>query len=162
MPRAPTFLPYLLSKGPKSPRDLLRIALEERGSGEVRSYRELLARVRAELAAGQISRETRDELGALTALIGRRLAPRQRADMTLKYSIPVSPGAVVGAALTGNVAALLPTATVEGEVSLDGVRDSLALRNRRKRYRQLLTRLVAAEATYHAIDRHLKQLWADA
>lgn len=160
--RAPTFLPYLLSKGPRSPRDLLRIALEERGSGEVRSYRELLARVRAELAAGQISRETRDELGALTALIGRRLAPRQRADMTLKYSIPVSPGAVVGAALSGNVAALLPTATVEGEVSLDGVRDSLALLNRRKRYRQLLTRLVAAEATYHAIDRHLKQLWADA
>ena len=55
--RAPTFLPYLLSKGPRSPRDLLRIALEERGSGEVRSYRELLARVRAELAAGQIARD---------------------------------------------------------------------------------------------------------
>jgi hypothetical protein len=162
VPRAPTFLPYLLSKQPDSPRALLRLALKMRTSDEVVAYRRLLADVRGELALGQISKETRDELGALTALIGRRLAPRQRADMTLRYSIPVSPGAVVGAALTGDVSALLPALTIEGEMSLDGVRDALALGNPRKRYRKLLTRLVAAEASYHAIDRHLKTLWAAA
>jgi len=55
---------------------------------------------------------------------------------------------------------VLPNVRLEGEVGLDGVRDALALRNPRRPYRKLLTRLVTEEATYHSIDRRLKNLWA--
>jgi hypothetical protein len=126
------------------------------------SYRDLLARVRANLAEGRIVKETRDELEGLADVIGRRLAPKQRAEMNLKYSIPLSPGAIVAAVATGNVAGVLPEARPEGEVPLDAVRDGLALNNPRRPYRKLLTRLITEEANYRAIDRSLKNLWASA
>lgn len=107
-------------------------------------------------------KETRDELEGLADVIGRRLAPKQRAEMNLKYSIPLSPGAIVAAVATGNVAGVLPEARLEGEVPLDAVRDGLALNNPRRPYRKLLTRLITEEANYRAIDRSLKNLWASA
>lgn len=160
--RAPTFLPYLLSKDPKSPQDLLRIALKERKSRDVLSYRELLARVRADLGNGRITKKTRDEIGGLADIIARKLAPKQRAAMRLKYSIPLSPAVLANAALTGGAAAALPNVALEGETDLNGVRDALALHNPKRPYRKLLTRLVTEEATYHSIDRRVKNLWAAA
>jgi hypothetical protein len=82
--------------------------------------------------------------------------------MRLKYSIPLSPGAVVGAAMTGDLSGMLPEVRLEGEAQLDRARDALALGNPKRPYRKLLTRLVSEEATYHAVDRHLKSLWAAA
>ena len=76
--KGPTFLPYLLSKGPKSPRELLTLALKERDKRLVRSYRDWRKRLLADLTNGRVRKATHDELTAIANEVQREAAATPR------------------------------------------------------------------------------------
>jgi hypothetical protein len=69
---APTFLPYLLAQEPRSPRHLLQLALRQRRSSLVRSYRDWWLRLLSDLANGRLRQSTRNELQAIAAETQRK------------------------------------------------------------------------------------------
>jgi hypothetical protein len=70
--KAPTFLPYLLSREPRNPGELMRLALKEREGGTVRSYREWRRELLADLADGRVRTRTRRDLRVIADEIHRR------------------------------------------------------------------------------------------
>ncbi|MGH2747985.1 MAG: hypothetical protein ACRDKB_08690 [Actinomycetota bacterium] len=154
--QAPTFLPYLLSKDPSSPRDLLRMALRERRGGLVRSYRDWRQRLLADLAKGRLRRSTRNELGAIADEIRR--SARGNATVKLHFSYAADWKALTTAVATGP-AGLLAGLKIEPEVDSKSLRFRLASVLPGRGYRKLLQRIVAAEDDYIDLDLALRDLW---
>jgi hypothetical protein len=154
--KAPTFLPYLLAKEPRSPRDLLRLALRERRGGLLRSYRDWRARVLSDLADGRVRRSTQNELKAIAAEIQRKASGDAAVSLHVSYAADWK---VLLAAVVGNPAALLGGVKIEGEVDEKALRFQLASILPGRGYRKLLSRVVAAQDEYFALDRGLRNLW---
>jgi hypothetical protein len=154
--RAPTFLPYLLSKQPETPRRLLELALKERRGGLVRSYREWRQRLLADLADGRITRKTRRELAAMAAELQRQARGDATVDIHLSYAADWK--ALIGA-VTGNPAALLAGASVTADVNEKSLRYRLATVLPGRGYRKLISRLVASQQEYFAIERAMRNVW---
>jgi hypothetical protein len=95
---APTFLPYLLSQEPGNPGELIRLALKERESRTVRSYREWRRELLADLADGRVRTKTRKDLRIIADEIQRRTKGDAAVSLHLSYAADWT--ALVGA-LTG-------------------------------------------------------------
>jgi hypothetical protein len=154
--KAPTFLPYLLAKEPRSPRDLLRLALRERRSGLVRSYREWRLRLLSDLADGRVRRSTQKELRGITAEIQRNARGEAAAALHLSYAADWK---LLLAAVVGDPAALLGGVKLEGEVNQEALRFRLASILPGRGYRKLLSKVVASQDEYFALDRALRNVW---
>jgi hypothetical protein len=153
---APTFLPYLLSKEPRSPRDLLRLALAERRGSLVRSYREWRLRLLSDLADGRVRGSTQAELKAIANEIQRKARGDATAALHLSYAADWK---LLLAAVVGNPAALLGGVKLEGTVDNKSLRYRLASVLPGRGYRKLLSRIVASQDEYFALDRALRNLW---
>jgi hypothetical protein len=153
---APTFLPYLLVQKPQSPRHLLQLALRQRRSGLVRSYRDWRLRLLSDLADGRVRQSTRRELQAIAAETQRKANGRSAVALHLSYAADWK---VLLAAVVGNPAALLGGVRLEGEVDEKALRFRLASILPGRGYRKLLSRVVAAQDEYFALDRALANLW---
>jgi hypothetical protein len=154
--KGPTFLPYLLSKEPRSPQDLLRLALRERRGGLVRSYRDWRRRLLSDLADGRVRRSTQRDLKAITEEVQRRA--RGDASVELHLSYAADWRALLGA-VVGDPTALLGGVKLEGKLDDKALRFRLASILPGRGYRKLLSRLVASQSEYFALNRALRNLW---
>jgi hypothetical protein len=152
----PTFLPYLLSKGARSPRELLEVALKERQKGLVGSYREWRQRLLADLAEGRIRSRTRRELTAIADEVQRK--SRGDATVNLHLSYAADWKALLGI-VTGHPEALLAGVHVEPDVDAKSLRYRLATLLPGRGYRKLLARMIASQEEYYAIDRAIRNVW---
>jgi hypothetical protein len=154
--RAPTFLPYLLSKDPRSPRELLRLALRERRGGLVRSYRDWRQRLLSDLADGRVRQSTRRDLRSIAEEIQRKASSDAAVSLHLSYAADWK---VLTAAVVGNPAALLGGVKIEGTVDDKALRFRLASVLPGRGYRKLLSRIAASQDEYFDLDLALKNLW---
>jgi hypothetical protein len=153
---APTFLPYLLAMEPQTPRDLLQLALRERQGSLVRSYRDWRMRLLSDLANGRVRQSTKNELKAIASEAQRRAEGEAAAALHVSYAADWE---VLLAAITGNPLALLGGVRLEGEVDENALRFRLASILPGRGYRKLLSRIVAAENEYQAVDLALRNIW---
>ncbi|TCC53451.1 hypothetical protein E0H75_07105 [Kribbella capetownensis] len=102
--KAPTFLPYLLSKEPRTPVELIRIALRERDKRPVSNYREWRQALLADLAGGRIRARTRRDLQPISTEIQRRSRGDAAVSLHLSYAADWK---ALAATLTGNPLRLL-------------------------------------------------------
>jgi hypothetical protein len=153
---APTFLPYLLSKGPKSPQELLAIALKERDKGLVGSYRDWRKRLLADLASGRIRSKTRHELTAIADEVQRKARGDATVNVHLSYAADWK---ALLATVTGHPEALLAGIKLEPDVDMKSLRYRLATVLPGRGYRKLVSRMVASQAEYYAIDRAVRNVW---
>jgi hypothetical protein len=143
----PSFLPFLLSRAPASPDQLLRSALSLRGSGAVSDYRswrrQLIDDWRDE---GKIDRANEKKIREITRAVRRELGLPE--EMSLDVGLSVG---LTGVGIKADRA--LPVGRLWGWVlrQLPG-----------RRYTKLLTRMHLAAREYRHLDRHLLTLWKNA
>jgi hypothetical protein len=101
---APTFLPYLLLREPRNPGELIRLAMKERESRTVRSYREWRRELLADLADGRVRTKTRRDLRVIADEIQRRTKGDAAVSLHLSYAADWK---ALAGALTGNPLGLL-------------------------------------------------------
>jgi hypothetical protein len=137
----PPFLPYLLSKNPKCPADLLGQALEMRKTGMIKDYRDwrkgLIDDWREK---GVIRAQYRKELAAIARRVKREMSTSAESNIELKVS------------LTG----LDPS----WKVPVDQIWGWISRQLPGRRYMKILTRLAFAQAEYEQIGKHVGSLWA--
>lgn len=143
-PQLPSFLPYLLTKDPVSPQQLVRDALKLRGAGAVKDYRAWRKDLGEDLAKGRTAREKAAEVTAIAEETDRRLGGSTR---SLKWT----------ASLT---AFTIPKFTVEGEWKPRRIHGWALRQLPGYRYQKLLMRLMIADSQYRRVDRHLQRIWA--
>jgi len=127
---APTFLPYLLAKDPRTPGELIRTALRERESRQVANYRDWRRELLADLADGRVRPRTRRDL----TVIAREIQRRSRGDAAVSLHLSY---VADWKALGFRIASILPG----------------------RGFRRLVTRLVLAQDEYHAVDMAVRNLW---
>jgi hypothetical protein len=154
--KAPTFLPYLLSREPKNPGELIRLALKERESRTVRSYREWRRELLADLADGRVRTKTRRDLRVIADEIQRRTKGDAAVSLHLSYAADWK---ALAGALTGNPLGLLAGIDAGATVDDRALRFRLASVLPGRGFRRLVTRLVLAQQEYFALDRALRNLW---
>jgi hypothetical protein len=154
--KAPTFLPYLLSKEPRNPGELIRLALKDRESRTVRSYREWRRELIADLADGRVRTKTRRDLRVIADEIQRRTKGDAAVSLHLSYAADWK---ALAGALTGNPLGLLAGIDAGATVDDRALRFRLASVLPGRGFRRLVTRLVLAQQEYFALDRALRNLW---
>jgi hypothetical protein len=154
--KAPTFLPYLLSKEPRSPGELIRLALEEREGRTVRAYREFRGELLADLANGRVRTKTRRDLRILADEVQRRIDGEPAVSLHLSYAADWK---ALAGALSGNPVGLLAGIDARATVDDRTLRYRLASVLPGRGFRRLVTRLVLAQNEYFALDRALRNLW---
>jgi hypothetical protein len=153
--RAPTFLPLLLAKRPKSPRHLLQLALKERRGGLVHSYRDWRKQLLADLADGRVRASTKRDLQAIAEEVQRKARGDAAVALHLSYA----------ADWKLLLAAFVHPAALAGGLKIAADIDEKALRYRLasvlpgRGYRKMLSRVVAAQAEYFALERAVRNLW---
>jgi hypothetical protein len=147
----------VLRRGARVATDLAAIAVgrSDRG-GLVRSYREWRQRLLADLADGRITRKTRRELAAMAAELQRQARGDATVDIHLSYAADWK---ALIEAVTGNPAALLAGASVTADVNEKSLRYRIATVLPGRGYRKLISRLVASQQEYFAIDRAMRNVW---
>jgi hypothetical protein len=137
----PPFLPYLLSKGPKTPSDLLSEAFKLRTEGMVRDYRDFRNQLLREWRdEGRIRNDYRKQFASIAKMIQQKTRGNQQA---LKMGLGITATGV----------------DVSSEIALDRVWGWIQRQLPGKRYVKLLTRLALSGQEYEHIDRHLKTIW---
>jgi hypothetical protein len=154
--KAPTFLPYLLSQEPRNPGELIRLALKERESRTVRSYRQWRRELLADLADGRVRTKTRRDLRIIADEIQRRTKGDAVVSLHLSYAADWK---ALAGALTGNPLGLLAGIDAGATVDDRALRFRLASVLPGRGFRRLVTRLVLAQQEYFALDRALRNLW---
>jgi len=154
--KAPTFLPYLLSQEPRNPGELIRLALKERESRTVRSYRQWRRELLADLADGRVRTKTRRDLRIIADEIQRRTKGDAAVSLHLSYAADWK---ALAGALTGNPLGLLAGIDAGATVDDRALRFRLASVLPGRGFRRLVTRLVLAQQEYFALDRALRNLW---
>ena len=142
------FLPYLLSledrKGRwkvRTPRDLFREAVELRDRPDVSAYRDRLHDAQARLEDG------REDVAWIKEL--------ERAKRAVRTSLKLN-----GSLETLEVNVAVPLGVgVSAPLDISPLRDWLLRSWPGKRYRRVLTRLVAAQAAGNQIDRAIERVW---
>lgn len=136
---SPLFLPYLLSRDPNGPFDLLKAAGALRATGEVQDLRAWQSTLLEDWEAkGRIDAKAEGRLREISARVEKSLGPR---DFSGKVGISAA-GVTVSAAL----AATRLVGWAEGLIP-------------GRRYMKLLHRLYLSAHEYREMDRHLKTLW---
>lgn len=154
--KAPTFLPYLLSREPRSPGELIRLALKERESRTTRSYREWRRELLADLADGRVRTKTRRDLRVIADEIQRRTKGDAAVSLHLSYAADWK---ALAGALTGNPVGLLAGVDAGATVDERALRFRLASVLPGRGSRRLVIRLAMAQQEYFALDRTLRNLW---
>jgi hypothetical protein len=153
---APTFLPYLLAKEPRTPGELIRTALRERESRQVANYREWRRGLLADLADGRVRPRTRRDL----TVIAREIQRRSRGDAAVSLHLSyVADWKALAGALTGNPLGLLAGLKLGSEIDEKAIGFRLASILPGRGFRRLVTRLVLAQDEYHAVDMAVRNLW---
>ena len=148
-PSLPSFLPYLLLAEPESPAQLIRRALQLRGSPAVAEYRDWRRELDHKLAIGQRAPAQQHEVKQLWDHLARELGPRGG---NVKFTWSVE-----AVFLTIPV----PKVGIQGDVE-PGRLYAWALRSLPgHRYQKLMLRMMAAHEEYVRVDRHLRRLWND-
>jgi hypothetical protein len=141
----PSFLPYLLSKDPQSPDDLLRSALALRKNSAVKDYRAWRKQLVEDWRdKGKIDRSNERAIRQITQAMLQKLETPDDA----------TPNLSLNAGLTGvglDVGVPIPVGRLWGWVlgHLPG-----------RRYTKLLMRMQLAAHEYRRLDRHLSTLWS--
>jgi hypothetical protein len=142
LPAGPAFLPLMLREDPKSPRELLDLALTIRSTKPVEAYRAWRNRLGAELHKGREPADWRKEEQALLADVQVRLGLSEAASASI--AVTVSPDVQVGLEVPVNFR------------RLSWLLQGLLPKNR---YRKLVTQLVAEHSLYTEVTRSLRLLW---
>lgn len=140
----PPVLPFLLSKDPDTPDDLLRLGLALRKKGAMRDYRAWRKQLVDDWRdKGRIDRSNERVIRKIVDRIQRELAPRGGATAELGLNAGLT-GVGLGVGLP------IPVGRLWGWISsqIPG-----------RRYTKLLMRLQLAAHEYRRIDRHLHTLW---
>jgi hypothetical protein len=153
LPWMPTFLPYLLSKDPKSPQDLFEQAIKLRKTGVVRDYVNWFEEIEKDLDYHrQPTSANKLELSRIRQAIDRHLEIRAEEPITIKPYLAV---------------AFKPTGSEpEAGISIEDIKvypskiwgwvtDLFP----GHRYRKLLMEMVVAEQRYLELNTQLKKLW---
>jgi hypothetical protein len=74
LPQLPSFLPYLLEQHPRTPGDLLRLAVEQRADRDVRAYRQWRQELADELARGENALAMRAAVDAIRSKLDERFS----------------------------------------------------------------------------------------
>jgi hypothetical protein len=136
----PPFLPYLLSKDPKTPSDLLSEAAALRKTGMVKDYRDWRnGLIREWREKGVIRAQYRRELSSIAQKVKKEIGAPAASSVELKVS------------MTG----LDPS----WRVPVDRIWGWIYSQLPGRRYMKLLTRLALAKAEYEQIDRHVRSIW---
>lgn len=136
----PPFLPYLLSKDPKSPDELLSHAVALRKTGMVKDYRNWRSGLIHEWRQkGVIRAKYQQELSDIAVKVKKKFAPSGGSGVDLKVSMAgVDP---------------------QWNVPVDQIWGWIYSQLPGRRYMKLLTRLALAQAEYEQIDKHIGTLW---
>ncbi|UCF94615.1 MAG: hypothetical protein JSW39_10800 [Desulfobacterales bacterium] len=147
VPWMPTFLPYLLSKDPASPQELLEQALALRKESSVKDYVSWFAEIEKDL---DYSREPMAahmvELEKIRQAIAKRLEVPDEDPTTVKATI----------------ASVKLGVTIEQKVPVSRIWGWVTDLFPKHRYRKLLLEIVDAERRYSKLDTQLEVLWRGA
>jgi hypothetical protein len=136
----PPFLPYLLSKDPKTPNHLLSEAAALRKTAMVQDYRDWRnGLIREWREKGVIRAQYRKELSSIAQNLKKEMGAPAASDVELKVS------------MTG----LDPS----WKVPVDRIWGWIYSQLPGRRYMKLLTRMALAEAEYEQIDKHVRTIW---
>ena len=130
-------------------------ALKERRGGLARSYRDWRKGMLADLADGRVRASTKRELQAIADEVQRKA----RGDTAVKLHVSYA------ADWKQLLAAFVHPAALAGGLNLAADVDEKALRYRfasvlpGRGYRKMLSRMVAAQAEYIALERAVRNLW---
>jgi len=143
LPPTPTFLPYLLQGGARTPRELFNDALALRKQGSVKDYRAWQKKALNAIGSGWAPKKQLTELAQISAAVARDLGLAADNTVTVKASVSVI-GPELGVEKTLNPAAamgwILPNVPSY-------------------RYRKLLTDLVVAQGRLWHADIALGKIW---
>lgn len=154
--KTPTFLPYLLAKEPRSPAELIRMALIERDRSPVSQYRQWRQGLLADLANGRVRGRTKRDLEAIAREIQRKTNGDPSVSLHVSY---VTDWKTLLAALTGNPLGLLAGARVEATADINALTFRIASILPGRGFRKLVSRLVLTQQEYFALDRAIRNLW---
>jgi hypothetical protein len=139
----PPFLPYLLSRNPKTPIDLLAKAVALRKTGMVEDYRNWRnGLIRDWREKGIIRAQYRRELSRIAQKIQKEFAAPASSNLELKVSMM----------------GLDPS----WKAPIDEIWSWIYGQLPGRRYMKLLTRLTLAQGEYEQLDKHIGTVWNDA
>lgn len=143
LPWVPTFLPYLLSKDPRSPQDLLDKAIELRKNPAVKDYIGWWEELQKDL---EYQREPRAERMRELELIRRGLSR--------VTEVPEEEPTIMKLHI-----ATIPAVDIERKVYPSQIWGWVTSLFPGNRHRKLLMEMVDAERRYGKLDVHLRYLW---
>jgi hypothetical protein len=146
LPRLPSFLPYLIDQKPRTPGELLRLALAQRTDRDVLAYRRWRQELSDDLARGGNALQKRAELDTIRSKLNERFTA---SGVDLKVSVET-------------VALAVPVPKLEVAKSTQ-IRPREAwgwcVRKIRGDHRKILTRLIGAQHAFSRLDLALKEIW---
>ena len=156
----PVTLPYLLSRGPSSPDELLRLALVERKRSPFVDLRDWRREVLSDFTRGVLRTKTRKELMRIRNEIERLQRSRPLLAVN-RASFTIDP-TVVADVLAKDAVGLLSRAKLDVEADVPSLRFRLGSVLPGRRFRRMLIRLTVAQQEYVGLDRAIQALWYQA
>jgi hypothetical protein len=152
----PSFLPYLLSLKPESPRELLHEVKELRKDPEIDEYRIFRSKIlRNWVKNGEIDPDDEKGIKHAALKIYNKLKMDKKFDASLEFGpkIGLEKDGFKGIALDGGIKVPVPIDRIWGWIleKLPG-----------HRYIKVLTRLKLAEHRYPKFERYLEKIWSNA
>ncbi len=137
----PSFLPYLLSRGVKSPIELFERAVELRDNRSVRNYSKWLHDARLKLSGGRLTTANEREIRRAGRAVERTLDVKP---LVTSVSLDVGP---------------MPSAGVSAPIDLSRARDWVLSVWPGKRYRRVLLKLALSQREYIDLGAALERVW---
>ena len=146
LPQLPSFLPYLIEQHPRTPADLLRLALEQRADRDVRAYRQWRQELTDALARGENALAKRAEVDGIRSKLDERFSA---SGFDVKLSVEA-------------FALAVPTPKAEIVTAMH-VRPREAwgwcVRKIRGDHRKILMRLIGAQRAFARLDLAVEEIW---
>jgi hypothetical protein len=147
LPSLPSFLPYLIEQGPRTPQELLALALAQRTDRNVVAYRRWRQELADDLARGGNALQRREEFEAIRTRLDDRFASTS-----------------IDAKVSVKMVALTIPAPPEVELSASiRVRPREAwgwcVRKVKGDHRKVLSRLIGARQAFSRLDLALQEIW---
>lgn len=144
----PPLLPYMLSKEPRGPTELLRVAKELRADAQIKEYRGWRSRLlRNWVDRGLIEESSERDINRVVRALHQRFRGGPAVDVKAEVGVGVSEK---GVGITAGLSIPISVDRIWGWIS-DGLPGH--------RYMKVLTRLKITEHQYAAMDRHLRTVW---
>lgn len=154
LPEIPSFLPLLLRQDPKTPQDMLRLALHWRRKHSIRAFRQWFAHIEREAHRSFFPPELQRELQHLRRDLARELGSAPEKTLTVSAQI----GATLKAASVPE-AGIEATLGAERQVNLGRMGWFFQSLLPGKRYRKLFVRMAVAQGRYATLNNHLAEIW---